>query len=584
MANGNALLIYDYLVILGYFAVVLGTSYFFSKRMKLTKDFFSAGGNMSWWLSGISFFMASFSALTFVMYAELSYKYGIIAILLYQVTVPALIIGAVWFAGRWRRTRILTPVEFLETRYNLFMRQALAWMGIPLRILDDALKIFSTAIFLYAGMKLSIINLPIAIGIIGFIVILYSFMGGQWGVIIIDFVQFIILLICVLLLFPLTLIKIGGSEFSVPISDVLFRFSESPYRGLNILAFLFLFIVSLNSTWSLVQKYNCVSDEKEAKKLAWFVAFLNFIGPIIFFIPAILARILLPDLANAKYSYAELALTVLPTGLMGMMVAGMFSATLSTMGSEFNVLAGIVTNDLYKRIFKPSASEKEMIIVGRAATIIIGILIMVMAFLISILQEYNLFDIMIKAFGALLPATALPILAGLMWKKINARGALTGLLVGGFSGIMLVVINVILVNQYSGQFAQNTELEYWLRQGWDACSIFFNSAVTLLSLYAGSVLSQKKPAELERIRKFYEQLNIPMSAGDDESQASIRKHNFKVIGTTIGSFGILMLLISISIFFFSETPDAFYLNGLVGIVMIAIGLIFNRKSITKEIV
>lgn len=581
MDTATALQSFDYVVIAGYFAIVLGSSYYFSRRMKLTKDFFTAGGNISWWLSGISFFMASFSALTFVMYAELSYKYGIVSILLYQVTVPSLIIAGIWFAKKWRRTRILTPVEFLEKRYNLFMRQALAWTGIPLRIVDDALKIFSTAIFLYAGMKLSIINLPVAIGIIGLITILYSFMGGQWGVIIIDFVQFIILLTCVLLLLPLTIIKIGGiSAFFEQAPENFFHPQNGPYGGINIFAFLILFIVALNSTWSLVQKYNCVKDEKEAQKVAWFVAILNFVGPIIFFIPAILARVLLPELSNPKYSYAELAFTVFPTGLMGMMVAGMFSATLSTMGSEFNVLAGIITNDFYKRILKPKATESELIVVGRISTIIIGVMIMIIAFLVSILQGYNLFDIMIKAFGALLPATALPILGGLLWKKINARGALTGLIVGAISGISLVILNLILVQRFSDQFASSPDLEYWLKQGWDACSILFNIAVTLAAMYFGTKIFKSSAAELQNIQSFYENLDKPVVVDSDDKMSTEKISNFKIIGIMTLLFGALILLVGLSLFIFSKSTWVIALNSGVGAFLIILGFILSKISKT----
>ncbi|MBN1352127.1 hypothetical protein JXJ21_22200 [candidate division KSB1 bacterium] len=579
MDTATALQSFDYVIIAGYFAIVLGTSYYFSRRMKLTKDFFTAGGNISWWLSGISFFMASFSALTFVMYAELSYKYGIISILLYQVTVPSLIIAGIWFAKKWRRTRILTPVEFLEKRYNLFMRQALAWTGIPLRIVDDALKIFSTAIFLYAGMKLSIINLPVAIGIIGLITILYSFMGGQWGVIIIDFVQFIILLTCVLLLLPLTIIKIGGiSAFFEQAPENFFQPQNGPYGGINILAFLILFIVALNSTWSLVQKYNCVKDEKEAQKVAWFVAILNFVGPIIFFIPAILARVLLPELSNPKYSYAELAFTVFPTGLMGMMVAGMFSATLSTMGSEFNVLAGIITNDFYKRILKPKATENELIVVGRISTIIIGVMIMIIAFLVSILQGYNLFDIMIKAFGALLPATALPILGGLLWKKINARGALTGLIAGAISGISLVIINLILVQRFSDQFASNPDLEYWLKQGWDACSILFNVAVTLAAMYFGTKIFKSSAADLQKIQTFYKNLDKPVEAVTEDKMSTAKISNFKIIGIMTALFGALILMVGLSLLIFSKSTWVIVLNSGVGAFLIILGFVLSKIS------
>ncbi len=584
MNSSKMLQFYDYFIILGYFVIVLGSAYYFSKKMKLTKDFFSAGGNIPWWLSSISFFMASFSALTFVMYAELSYKYGIISILLYQVTVPALIIGGLWFAKRWRRARVLTPVQFLEKRYSLFMRQTLTWTGIPLRIIDDALKIFSTAIFLYTGMKFSIISLPVAIGIIGIILILYSFMGGQWGVIVIDFVQFIILLVSVLLLFPLTISKIGGiSVFIEKAPAGFFNPANGPYHGFNIVALIFLFIISLNSTWSLVQKYNCVKDEKEAKKVAWSVAILNFVGPIVFFFPAILARVLLPELANPKYAYAELAYTVLPTGLMGVMVAGMFSATLSTMGSEFNVLAGIFTNDFYKRIIKPDASDKELMVIGRITTIIIGILIIITAFLISLLKGYSLFDIMIKAFGALLPATALPILAGLLWKKINARGALTGLLSGAVSGVFLIVLNLILVTKFSNSFETNASLEYWLKQGWDSASIIFNIIVTLFAMYIGTRLSPTSESEKNRINEFFTNLNIPIDS-DPKAEISMTKiSNFKVIGTMTAFFGILIIFTGIILAIFTTNYFAIKLNSITGLVLVTVGfLIFRMAKIKNE--
>ena len=507
METGKALQVYDYMIILGYFCIVLGTAYYFSKRIKITKDFFSAGGNIPWWLSGISFFMASFSALAFVMYAELSYQYGIISILIYQLTVPALIISALWVAKRWKRSRTDTPIQFLEKRYSLTIRQALAWTGIPLRIVDNALKIFSTAIFLYAGLKLSLISLPVSIAIIGIISIMYSFMGGQWGVMVIDFIQFIILTIGVLLLFTLTVLKIGDLNlfFEQAPAD-FFNPLSGPYRSINIFAIFIIIVIAMNSTWSLVQKYNCVKDEKDAEKVAWLVAALNFIGPIIFFIPAILARVLLPELPNPKYSYAELAFTVLPFGLMGVMVAGMFSATLSTMGSEFNVLAGIITTDFYKRILRPKASEKELIIIGRITTIIIGAMIVLIAIMISFLHEYSLFDIMMKAFGAILPATALPILLGMFWKKINVRGALTGLIVGAISGTTLIIINVYLVNHFSPQFDSNPELKYWLKQGWDAYSIIFNVCITILALYLGSIFKKESIEENQHIDAYFKDL------------------------------------------------------------------------------
>ncbi len=209
MNASQALQLFDYIVIAGYFAILLGSVFYFSRRTKLSTDFFTAGGNIPWWLAGISFFMASHSALSFVMYGELAYKYGITGVVIFQTTIVALTVAGLYVAPRWRRSRTSTPVQFLEKRYSLGMRQALAWTGFPIRIIDDALKIFSTAIFLYVGMKLSLLSLPEAIGISGAIMILYALLGGQLGVMVTDFLQFVIKMVIILLIFVFTFVKLS---------------------------------------------------------------------------------------------------------------------------------------------------------------------------------------------------------------------------------------------------------------------------------------------------------------------------------------------------------------------------------------
>ena len=581
MTAAKALQFFDYFIIAGYFLIVVGTAIYFSRKMKLTTDFFTAGGNIPWWLAGVSFFMASHSALAFVMYAELSYKYGIISIIMYQLTVPALILGGFFVAQRWRRARAITPVQFLEKRYSLIVKQALTWTGIPLRLVDNALRVFSTAIFLYAGLKLSIIDLPTAIGLIGLVSILYSFAGGQWGVIVTDFVQFIIQLTAVLLLLPLTIIKLGGlSAFIEAAPAGLFDPLSGPYRFLNIFSTFIILAIALNSGWSLVQKYNCVRDEKDARKVAWTVAGLNFVGPVLFFGPALLARVLLPGMENPKYCYAELSFTVLPVGMMGVMVAGMFSATLATMGSELNVLAGILTNDVYRRVVKPKASERELLVVGRITTALMGILIVLVAILISLLQGYNLFDLMMKAFGAILPATTLPILAGLFWKRINVKGALLGLVAGAISGILLISISVFLVQEYQGEMNTNPSLQYWLKQGWDGASILINVVVTIAAMYLGSRIFRTSDEEGRKIDLFFRDLAVPITVQSNTKSASIS--NFKVIGVSIALFGVLLALAGIGIRLFNDNTEKYGVTIFVGALLVVLGLVMYLLSYKKS--
>ena len=136
----------DYIVIIGYFLVVLCVGVYFNKRQAASRDYFAGGHQVPWWLAGISHYMSSFSAFTFIAYSQIAYTDGWVAITLFWVTTPACIIGGLVFARRWRRARVITPVEFLEKRFNAPMRQLFAWAGIPVKIFDDADRRITSAV------------------------------------------------------------------------------------------------------------------------------------------------------------------------------------------------------------------------------------------------------------------------------------------------------------------------------------------------------------------------------------------------------------------------------------------------------
>lgn len=579
MDASKALQAFDYIVIGGYFVILLGTAIFFSKRMKLSSDFFMAGGNMPWWLAGISFFMASHSALSFVMYGELGYKYGITGVLLFQCSLPGLALGGFYVAKRWRRSRTSTPVQFLERRYSLSIRQALAWTGFPLRVIDDALKIFSTAIFVSVGMKIQMFSMSNVITLVGVIMIMYAMLGGQKGVMITDFLQFIIKMVIVIIVLVLSVVwYLYPRQPLAPFPHGFMDPFSGSYHPLNYIAFVVLMVLSMNTGWSLVQKYNCVSTERDAQRVAWTVAILNTIAPIIFFVPAMIARTILPDLTEPKYGFAAIAFTVLPTGMMGMLVAGMFASTISTMGSEFNVLAGILTNDLYKRVFKPSATEKELVFVGRISTIITGALIIGMSILIAVLKGLNIFDIMLKAFGALMPATALPILIGFFWKRISARGAMTGLIAGAISGVGLVILNVFLISAYSEQMTNDPSLQYWLKQGWDSIAILVNIVVTVGAMYLGSVAKKSSEDEQKRVLQYFSALQTPVTATEGAQPSSSYASNLQVMGIGTMLFGALMFVVGLLQFGARFDSFSVWLNIGVGLIVGLIGLIIHRRA------
>ncbi len=197
----------DYIVIFGYFIVVLIVGIYFNKRQKASQDYFAGGHQVSWWLAGISHYMSSFSAFTFIAYSQMAYTYGWVAITVFWLSTPACILGGLVFARRWRRARVVTPVEFLERRFNAPLRQLFAWAGIPVKIFDDALKVFATALILSAGLG---VELKTAIVVCGGITVAYTILGGLWALVITDYVQFVMKIAAMLLLLPMALWQAGG--------------------------------------------------------------------------------------------------------------------------------------------------------------------------------------------------------------------------------------------------------------------------------------------------------------------------------------------------------------------------------------
>ena len=215
MSNGLANA--DYAVIIGFFIVMIAIGVYFSRRMRSMSDFFGGGKQVPWWLAGISFYMCTFSALGFVSYSELAYKYGWVAVTIWWTTVPCLLLVAKLFASRWRRIAETSPLEYIEHRYDNSVRQGLVWLTLPSRIFDDALKLFAIGTVIAVGM-----GFPIkwAIWGSGLIMISYTFMGGLWATLVADFIQFIVLIAGVVVLPFLVFQRVGGISAFVDRSAV----------------------------------------------------------------------------------------------------------------------------------------------------------------------------------------------------------------------------------------------------------------------------------------------------------------------------------------------------------------------------
>jgi SSS family transporter len=575
----------DYLVILAYFLIIVVIGYYFKRYIKQAKDYFAAGNVMPWWIAGTSFFMASFSTLLFVIYSEISYKYGIVGIIVTWIGPLCILLGGYFTAHRWRRARILTPLGFMERRYSSTVHQLFVWTGFPLRMFDNALKIFSTAIVITVALTGSGISLIQFMVIVGIIMIAYSFLGGQMTVMITDFVQAVILALAVVFLFILTLnfvISDFGSlvAFASKLPEGFLDPVREPYGWSYLIFTVFLItLLTYNASWALVQKYNTVRSEKDARKMVYLIALLMFIAPPIFFFPGIAARLILPNLADAKEVYAAITLKILPIGMMGFVLVALLSATLSTLGSEFNTLSGILTRDFYKKKIRPALSEKNEVVFGRLATVIIGILTIVIAIVLSFFRGLTLMDIMFRFFTAFGPPIMIPLILGLLFKKFNARGVIWGVIAGATTGVILVLANFIIVGMYSEEMANNTNLEFWLRSGWNSAATVLNILATVFGMWIGTATKPTPKEEVKRVDAFFSDLKQPFEL-DAEAKSSTLSP-FKIIGYTLAAFGFIFVLISLFILLVYNDTRAFWLDVILGFVLIILGAVMGLRSTTR---
>lgn len=428
----------DYIILAGFFIVMLWIGIAYAGRMKSLSVYFSGSGQVPWWLSGISLYMTTFSAFTFVMYSAIAYKYGFVAVTILWLSVPAGLLSTWYLAARWRRAAATSPVEYLETRYSPAVRQTFSWFGIPLIVLDDALKLFVIGTMITASVGLTGTEYQTqSIIACGAIMLAYTFLGGLWAVLITDFVQFIVMAAAVLVLAPLASNKAGGVRVVLDnIPDSHWTLSAGPYSWAWLLAFFVILLLNFATKWPYVQRYYAAGNDKDARKVGYTVAALNIIGPPIFFWPAFAAITLLPGVEDANTIYPTLCGLLLPVGMMGLIIAAMFSATMSMLAGDYNALSAVITNDIVKRLFLPDASEKKLLFIARLSTLIIGTIAMVIA--IALVYQENLkemVDFMAKLFAVLLPPVAMPMAAGLLSHRVSARGALTGFALGSLFGV-----------------------------------------------------------------------------------------------------------------------------------------------------
>ncbi|MEO0330500.1 MAG: sodium/solute symporter [Bacteroidota bacterium] len=480
----NTIQTLDYAAIAIYMAFMAGIGIFFGWYVKDIGQYFKGGGTIPWFAGGISNFMSMFSTFVFVAHAGIAYEYGLVALLIIWSSVPPMLIAAIYFAKRWRRAGISSPVEFMEVRFNASVRQIFSWGGVLFRLLENMVRLYAIGLFIAAATPLS---LDVAIIAAGVIVVIYTVTGGLWAVIVTDAVQFIVLICSTLILIPLTFQAAGGlGEIINTVPEHFTLFNGPKGAPLYLLAYYVMVAIKFNGNWAFIQRFYSVKNERAGRKMGVASAVLFLIFPLLFLLPPITAQVILPELSNPEMAYVSVALEVLPTGIMGILLAAMFAATMSSLDSEYNVVANVITNDIYKRKVNPTASDRELMNVARVVTLLIGGLVISGAFFIGIFGGAFEANKLLTALFAI--PLIIPVVMGVLFPRPKASGAIASLVAGVITGLVL---------NYLPYFS------------WEL-STLTAIAVCLIVFFASGDIGQRKPKQEQAVSQFFQRLQNPV--------------------------------------------------------------------------
>ncbi len=412
----------DYVTILLFAAGVMLAGISFSSTGKNMKSFFAGGGNVPWWISGLSLFMGFFSAGTFVVWGSIAYSHGWVSVTI-QLTMAAAGLAVGFFiAPRWNRTGCLTAAEYITRRFGVSTQKMYTYLFL-------FISLFTTGAFLYPIAKIievtADIPLNTSILLLGAFSILYVTIGGLRAVVVTDVLQLLILFAAVIIVIPLSLMKVGGAEaFLAKVPEGFFQTVSGDYTWVFIIAFMFYNLFFLGGNWAYVQRYTSVSTPRNARKVGWLFGILYLVSPILWMLPPMIYRVYNPGLEGleAENAYLLMCKEAMPSGLLGLMLGGMIFATASSLNATLNISAGVFTNDIFKRL-SPSTSEKGLMRIARWSTIGFGVLAIVVALLIPLMG--GIVNVVISVAALTGVPLYLPLIWSLFSRNLNGRVILT---------------------------------------------------------------------------------------------------------------------------------------------------------------
>ncbi len=422
----------DTIVIFVFSAFILCIGLLFSRTGRNIKSFFAGGGAVPWTIGGLSLFMSFFSAGTFVAWGSIAYKYGWVSVTIQWTMAFGALVAGLFIAPRWKRTGNLTAAEFIQQRLGETVKRLYVNIFMAVSLFLKGAVLYPVAKLVSVSLDLPLIPCTIVLGIM---MIAYTAVGGLWAVMVTDILQFVVLTAAVLIILPLALEKADGfNNFVANAPTGFFELLGGEYTIWFVFAFCLYHIFYIGGNWTFVQRYTSVDSPASARKVAIVFALLYIISPVVWMLPPMIYKVINPGLQglDTENAYLQICQLVLPPGLMGLMLTGMYFSTSATANTTLNVVAAVFTNDVYRSRINPSATDRQLMKIARLSSWCFGALMIVIALIVPYIGG------MVEVVLSIAAITAGPLLAPPIWALFSKY------LTGGAS--LSITLITLLIN------------------------------------------------------------------------------------------------------------------------------------------
>ena len=504
----------DWTIILLFFLTFILIGLFTSKKSgKNSKEYFLSGRNMPWWLLGISMVATTFSADTPNLVTNIVREKGVSGNWTWWAFLLTGMFTVYLYSKLWRRSKVLTDLEFYELRYSgkeaVFLR---AFRAIYLGVFFNVIIMASVCL---AGIKIGGILLGLSpfecIFYSSLITVLYSTLGGLRSVIYTDLIQFIIAMVGSIwaTYYIINLEEVGGLGVMLSHSNVIDKLNFFPSSG-DMDQLLIVLIIPLAVQWWAVwypgaepggggyiaQRMLSAKDEKNAIYSTLLFNITHYvIRPWPWILIALSSLVVFPNLDSIATAFPGVdksiigndiaypaMLSLLPTGLLGLVLASLIAAFMSTISSHLNWGASYISIDFYKRFIKKNASEKEVVRIGKLSTVILMILAGFVSLQLS--DSLGAFNILLQI-GA---GTGSIFLLRWFWWRVNAYSEITGMIISFFVAVYFEWIHESLFDIRLKEYAE----------------LLIGVGVTTFSWLLVTILT--KPTDDDKLMEFYKKI------------------------------------------------------------------------------